>query len=1642
MLACEKSEHFSDNEKNKNRQLLRILNPVVESVHSRKMENNRKFYLVRFNGKSLSNCQWVEESTLLERDPNLKNKLKRFDSTFDNTRSDSDSEAKTIGIDADCTNVDRILDSSEIFTLIHPKKASDIKTKWSESLIKVMRALINFNQNNVFYGVFYIELIDTLKHYSEFSEPIDFSTIVNRIYLDYYHSPDRFWDDLEHVFHSVSRLCLYLDEHSDVEELNDRMKQLTAILYSEWLETIKFEACVFSAKITNPTFEDIIINLRNQFRTMFEGETATPDRMIALIDESKHFLNFPEKDFDNSFQNMISDVEKLKQLSNEHVSFVDPHHANGNETPENAVISREIPQNEFEEKNHQNFQDPLINQENDHFSRSHFETIPKNFSAEIQQLMAKINEFVVQKTSFINSVMSKTYWNDFSRQIHRLSAFFKPATELDRIDWTTNLPSIHEKHEILFLVKWSNMSYAESTWEKESELLGFASKLRDYKRFTRAMDRETRKVFLNRFHHFEELRNLIENPKTLERTSNSTLNELRHKIFVYKDQKNLIQYTQKSQPVFKDQRLLRSYQLESLNWMIDAWTKRRNIILADEMGLGKTIQAMSFLNHLISFENQSGPYLVIAPLSTLSHWKRVFEDWTHLNAILYYDSKGKEGREACQNYEFTHWDITLKGLFIKDNKITKFSVLITSFEVFIQDFDSVFKNLPFQHIIIDEAHRLKNRNAKIITILKRLTCQRIFLLTGTPIQNNLSELWSLLNFIEPNVFNDLQKFLVNYEEQMKMESLQKLQEALNPFLLRRMKEEVESSIPPLMETIIDVELTSVQKIVYKTLYEKNKGTLQKGLGFSGITLMNNLEMQLRKCCNHPFTISDIGENLTKDCFSNDAYVDKLVSSSGKMIFVDKALAKFKNENKKVLIFSQFTEILRILEEYLNHNQLKYYKIDGSTKARDRQIYIDKFNSNPGVFEVFLLSTKAGGLGINLTSANIVIIFDSDWNPQNDIQAIARAHRIGQTQEVKVFRLISKKTYESEMFERASKKLGLDQAILLAGNYAAKASEGIKSEDFTKLKPEEIETLLKKGMIGLLNMTDENSNTDNQFAQNIDEIIQNARTANYSVINGLYTFGKTRFIGNEKDELLQIDDPDFWKKAFSNQKTAIENFEKEYKMLISSDKVKKIDVQKDFFLRLSEELYKYLDDRVSNEGFSADTEIKFCDLLIQITDNNSFNQVFRELASQLNADFNKSSRRIKRVDERLLNMLLKIPINNNEGGNDKQNDGNQAKSKNRQKNQAALSEELPDINQSMDESYVYENEEEKIISTHKKEKKSKQEEKFKMCDFCGKKEDLIKCLGFCGRVCHLDCLKADMARKVLKSENNGSLETRENEILETVFVNEMCHYCLSDKTFCFECKSEDNCSKEVLLQTDVLTKELNPNLVYKCSICPKFYHQKCIKPVPIKEPKEPKEAEENSENEEKKPNEFICSQHFCNTCGVFSRTVYQCVQCPFASHKKCMSKRNKVINGFKIVCVKHIIIKPPVIKEKIVKIRKTEDLEKTLKNPKIELTQIAENKEKPEKVKIRSSERRKRPDHSKSGDQPAKANGSLDRAKKIVKRDRVRPQKMDKSLVIEKEKKVEMPSGSSKRTKHSVDTNQKLNFEIIKPFDYSYYKKVN
>ena len=625
-----------------------------------------------------------------------------------------------------------------------------------------------------------------------------------------------------------------------------------------------------------------------------------------------------------------------------------------------------------------------------------------------------------------------------------------------------------------------------------------------------------------------------------------------------------------------------------------------------------------------------GPFVVVAPLSTLQHWKRTVEEWSTLNCVLYYDLKGIDGRKACRAYEWFYTDISIKGSVLQTAEICKFHILITSYEVFLQDVNNVLINLPFQHIVIDEAHRLKNQNAKILNALKKLPCKRISLLTGTPIQNNTTELWSLLNFIEPSHFNSLTTFLTQFGDLSKLDQVEKLHVMLKPYLLRRMKEDVESSIPPLQETIIDIEMTTIQKTIYRALYEKNKGILVKSGGINLTTSLNNLEMQLRKCCNHPFLMKEIMAELTKDAIHVSDYMAKMIQSSGKMILLEKLIIKMRSEGNKILIFSQFTMMLDLLEEWIKFLNVKYEKIDGSIKAKERQNAIDRFNDPKKKREVFLLSTKAGGLGINLTSANVVVIFDSDWNPQNDVQATARAHRIGQSQEVQVYRLITTRTYEAEMFERASKKLGLDQAIFMGGAFQHTKDDPLAEEDnLKKLNKNEIETLLKKGIMGLIE-DQEGEGAGKQAHQDIEEILENARIAKYSLINGTYTFSKSTFVAKGTDVELNVNDPNFWDIVFQNSESPTKKLVDSYETKYKADGFKCPDAQKQIMVEMCDLVSKLIETKKKMEGYSADDEANLDGVLTRISTNKHFHKHYKDIALQMAAEIKKPSRRAKKI----------------------------------------------------------------------------------------------------------------------------------------------------------------------------------------------------------------------------------------------------------------------------------------------------------------------------------------------------------------------------------------------------------------------------
>ncbi|MGH0161528.1 UNVERIFIED_CONTAM: hypothetical protein FKN15_053493, partial [Acipenser sinensis] len=309
------------------------------------------------------------------------------------------------------------------------------------------------------------------------------------------------------------------------------------------------------------------------------------------------------------------------------------------------------------------------------------------------------------------------------------------------------------------------------------------------------------------------------------------------------------------------------------------------------------------------------------------------------------------------------------------------------------------------------------------------------LLTGTPLQNSVEELFSLLNFLEPVQFPSESTFLDEFGDLKTEEQVKKLQALLKPMMLRRLKDDVEKNLAPKEETIIEVELTNIQKKYYRAILEKNFTFLAKGANQHNMPNLINTMMELRKCCNHPYLITGAEEKILEDFRKNhspeawDFQLQAMIQAAGKLVLINKLLPKLIAGGHKVLIFSQMVRCLDILEDYLIQRRYTYERIDGRVRGNLRQAAIDRFCKVDSDRFVFLLCTRAGGLGINLTAADTCIIFDSDWNPQNDLQAQARCHRIGQSKAVKVYRLITRNSYEREMFDKASLKLGLDKAVL-------------------------------------------------------------------------------------------------------------------------------------------------------------------------------------------------------------------------------------------------------------------------------------------------------------------------------------------------------------------------------------------------------------------------------------------------------------------------------------------------------------------------------------------------------------------------------------------------------------------------------------
>ncbi|CAD8176649.1 unnamed protein product [Paramecium octaurelia] len=515
---------------------------------------------------------------------------------------------------------------------------------------------------------------------------------------------------------------------------------------------------------------------------------------------------------------------------------------------------------------------------------------------------------------------------------------------------------------------------------------------------------------------------------------------------------------------------LKQYQMTGVNWMISLFEEGINGILADEMGLGKTIQTIGFIAFLKEYTKISGPHLIVAPKSTLGNWMREFKKWLPCARVVKLIAV-KEEREDIINKSF---------------QPGKFDVCLTSYEG-VNICLKHIRRFQYKYIIIDEAHKIKNEDAIISQNLRKIRTNYKLLLTGTPLQNTPHELWSLLNYLLPDLFDSSEVFdkwfEVNTEAKLKegnetikqeeldqrnLEMCSKFQKILRPFMLRRTKAEVERILPPKQEIHLFIKMTNLQKQMYQNILLHNNPHEGDDKGF----YMNKL-MQLRKICLHPYLFPEVEDK------SLPPLGEHLVDVAGKMRVLDIFLKKLSDGTHQVLIFSQFTMMLNILEDYCNYRKYEYCRIDGETEIQQRDDQIAEFTKPDSKKFIFLLSTRAGGLGINLATADTVIIYDSDFNPQMDMQAMDRAHRIGQKNRVMVYRMACEHTIEEKIIERQQIKLRWDSLMIQQGRLSQKQSGKLLSKEDLKeltthgasqifkldgddIKDEDIDILLKRG----------------------------------------------------------------------------------------------------------------------------------------------------------------------------------------------------------------------------------------------------------------------------------------------------------------------------------------------------------------------------------------------------------------------------------------------------------------------------------------------------------------------------------------------------------------------------------------------------
>lgn len=682
--------------------------------------------------------------------------------------------------------------------------------------------------------------------------------------------------------------------------------------------------------------------------------------------------------------------------------------------------------------------------------------------------------------------------------------------------------SVDKKSNIHYLIKWRDVTYDQSTWEADDmdipefdvyklqywnhrELMmgdeGKPGKRIKVKGKTRKLDRPPDNPVVDPTIKFDR------QPEYLDTTGGT----------------------------------LHPYQLEGLNWLRFSWAQGTDTILADEMGLGKTVQTAVFLYSLYKEGHSKGPFLVSAPLSTIINWEREFEMWAPDMYVVTYVGD-KDSRAVIRENEFSFENNAIRGgkkaSRMKKEASVKFHVLLTSYELITID-TAVLGSIDWACLVVDEAHRLKNNQSKFFRVLNNYPLQHKLLLTGTPLQNNLEELFHLLNFLTPERFSNLEGFLEEFADIAKEDQIKKLHDMLGPHMLRRLKADVFKHMPSKTELIVRVELSPMQKKYYKFILTRNFEALNTRGGGNQVSLLN-VVMDLKKCCNHPYLFPVAASEAAK--LPNGMYEGSgLTKAAGKLMLLQKMMRKLKDGGHRVLIFSQMTKMLDLLEDFLENEGYKYERIDGSITGGMRQEAIDRFNAPGAPQFAFLLSTRAGGLGINLATADTVIIYDSDWNPHNDIQAFSRAHRIGQNKKVMIYRFVTKASVEERITQVAKKKMMLTHLVVRPGLGSKTGSmskqelddilkfgtEELFKDDLEGENKEEDSSVIHYDDKAIDRLLDRNQDaTDDTEIQSMNEYLSSFKVAQYVVKDEEEAEEEVQREIIKQEESV---DPDYWEK---------------------------------------------------------------------------------------------------------------------------------------------------------------------------------------------------------------------------------------------------------------------------------------------------------------------------------------------------------------------------------------------------------------------------------------------------------------------------------------------------------------------------------